>query len=95
MREKRKVYHLRPHMGPVKVSEDCTCQIYVYMVHEPTKAKKAGQAVIRLAASVWVTAATYMWLAPLAFMERGYQAYGGECLAAAMAGMASYFILRR
>lgn len=56
---------------------------------------KVGQAVIRLAASVWVTAATYMWLAPLAFMERGYQAYGGECLAAAMAGMATYYILRR
>lgn len=93
MHEKRKVYRLRPEMGLVKVSEDTTCRVYVSMV--PGKAKKAGQAVIRLVASVWVTAATYMWLAPLAYMERGHQAYGGECLAALMTGMVTYYILRR
>lgn len=93
MHEKRKVYHPRPGMEPVKVSEDTTCRVYVSMV--PGKAKKAGLAIIRAAAAAWVTAAAYMWLAPLAYMKRGYQAYGGECLAALVAGVVTYYLMGR
>ena len=44
--------------------------------------------------SVFMSAAIYMFLAPLAYIERGYMAYGGECFAAAAAGIITYEILK-
>ena len=95
MHESPKVYHLRPHMGPVKVAEDSTCRVYMSLVCRQYKARKIGQAIIRLSSAMWMTIATYMWLAPLAYLERGYMAYGGECLVAVLVGMVTYYSVRR
>ena len=56
---------------------------------------KIGQAAIKLAATAWVMISVYMWLAPLAYLERGYVAYGGECLAAVLAGVSVFYFGRR
>ena len=65
-----------------------------YQIPGKSKWRRIGQAAIRLASAVWVTAATYMWLAPLAYLERGYAAYGGECLAAVLAGVSVFYFGR-
>lgn len=57
--------------------------------------KHTRQTLRRLVAAVWVTAATYIWLAPLAYLERGYEAYGGECLVAVLAGVVTYYLMGR
>lgn len=47
---------------------------------------------LQISTAVLMAAAVYMFLAPLAYMERGYMAYGGEYFAAAAAGIAVYGI---
>lgn len=49
---------------------------------------------LRVTLSVLMSVATYMFLAPLACLERGYMAYGGECIIAAIAGIAVFEFLK-
>ena len=45
---------------------------------------------LRVTLSVLMSVAVYAILAPLAYMERGYEAYGGECIVAFIAGIAVF-----
>lgn len=49
---------------------------------------------LRITLSVLMSVATYMFLAPLAYLERGYVAYGGECIVAVIAGIAVFELLK-
>lgn len=49
---------------------------------------------LRITLSVLMSLAVYMFLAPLAYLERGYMAYGGECIIAVIAGISVFELLK-
>lgn len=49
---------------------------------------------LQVTLSVLMSVAVYTFLAPLAYIERGYTAYGGECIVAAVAGIAVFELLK-
>lgn len=92
----------------VRISMECITtgrgaeeRLYMPVVHvrrrrKQEKTQTAGRfyGLIHIILSIMMVAAIYLILSPYAYIERGYQAYGGECIAALAAGLITYQVLR-
>ncbi|CUP47599.1 hypothetical protein [Hungatella hathewayi] len=80
--------------------EDETLYMPVVCVRRRRKSKRKAERTgrvygfLRVTLSVLMSTAVYTFLAPLAYLERGYVAYGGECIVAIMAGIAVFELLK-
>ena len=85
MRE-RKVYQMRKGLEHQCVAEDSKIRLYLSLVQgeveerEDNAFEKAEVTVISLFFGFSVAYFTSLWVVPMAYAERGYQAYGGEYL---------------
>jgi len=75
-------------------------KLHMSMLQIRDKLAQAGKRIFRnraavMAVSAVMTAGVYRCCAALAYLERGYRAYGGECLVALAAGALTYRAISR
>lgn len=81
------------------ISEDSKVRVYLSQVRQirppavKDSSKKASMVIAKLALSAALTAPAAAWAVVYAFLERGYMAYGGECLFIVAAFMGVYWAL--
>ena len=99
----RKVPEMRIVVEHIHVFKDTEERIYMSVLPKRTgRAKENAEnktyrflwIICTLLLSVGMMAAVYLLLAPVAYAERGYIAYGGECVVAVAAGLLTLLVLK-